>query len=576
MWRRESSEAWAAKAPARGEVMTAAIYLSRYNDRYYGQWVLMNVPFRTTDDLLRVELGRVPDHLYYQTLALLHRPDHWRRPEAIRAELELEAFREHHIQNILAMVSANQGLIEKYIDGRLDKNDDVEPRIEPQGGFPLEPDQARISAEITKSALAGMAEKQRRDALWLGGGESDEEATGAQPFLPSAPRRPAFKVLGPAGSGKTTVVQRAMQAVHEQGGSVLVVAPTGRLAATFRAQFPHLDVDTIHGAFMVYKPLQETLELMLPYDLVIVEEVGQLSRDTFERIMHLWEAAAEIPTLVFVGDFWQLPGVEPTKATDSPLWHSAKLLHRELYTMRRCKCDLLRKKLEILRTGKPDKRQLMFIKKDHKAPSRLHRDASHMAAEPTLNDVWHILQETPNTMFLTISRRACAQINALAQESLFSERVPLAVMPLDPESNMDNYRGSKQIAEDPLEAPIYEGARVVLTKNLNKEIGFVNGMGATVLGLDRGNIIVRTDQGRRIAVHPWTHPDTLRVHFPARLGYASTLHKVQGATLPHITLWLDVANMPAAAYVALSRVEFDANWQFVGDPGVHHFTPAGF
>ncbi|CAJ1380532.1 unnamed protein product, partial [Effrenium voratum] len=35
-------------------------------------------------------------------------------------------------------------------------------------------------------------------------------------------------------------------------------------------------------------------------------------------------------------------------------------------------------------------------------------------------------------------------------------------------------------------------------------------------------------------------------------------------------------NMPAAAYVALSRVEFDANWRFLGDPGVHHFTPARF
>ena len=63
-------------------------------------------------------------------------------------------------------------------------------------------------------------------------------------------------------------------------------------------------------------------------------------------------------------------------------------------------------------------------------------------------------------------------------------------------------------------------------------------------------------------------------HFPMRVGYASTLHKVQGATLPHITLWLDIANMPAAAYVALSRVEHDADWRFVGNPCVHHFTPA--
>ena len=100
-------------------------------------------------------------------------------------------------------------------------------------------------------------------------------------------------------------------------------------------------------------------------------------------------------------------------------------------------------------------------------------------------------------------------------------------------------------------------------------------MGATILGMDGANVVVRTEQGRRLAVHPWTS-ERRRVHYPMRLGYASTLHKVQGATLEHVTLWLDVANMPAAAYVALSRVEYDANWRFVGDPGVHHFAPARF
>jgi hypothetical protein len=32
--------------------------------------------------------------------------------------------------------------------------------------------------------------------------------------------------------------------------------------------------------------------------------------------------------------------------------------------------------------------------------------------------------------------------------------------------------------------------------------------------------------------------------------------------------YLDVPNIEAAGYVALSRVEYDANWRFVGDPSV--------
>ena len=98
-------------------------------------------------------------------------------------------------------------------------------------------------------------------------------------------------------------------------------------------------------------------------------------------------------------------------------------------------------------------------------------------------------------------------------------------------------------------------------------------MAAVVLGMDKMAVLVRTEQGRVLSVYPWTSEERW-TYYPFRLGYASTLHKVQGATLEHVTLWLDVRNMPAAAYVALSRVEWDANWRFVGNPSVHHFTPA--
>ena len=129
--------------------------------------------------------------------------------------------------------------------------------------------------------------------------------------------------------------------------------------------------------------------------------------------------------------------------------------------------------------------------------------------------------------------------------------------------------------EQPFKTPVYEGMRITLTRNLNKKVGHVNGMGATVLGKCNAGLLVRTDQGRTIMVWPYTNENRVAA-FPLRLGYASTLHKVQGATLPHITLWLDLANMPASGYVALSRVQKDAHWRFLGDPTRHHFTPARF
>ena len=156
------------------------------------------------------------------------------------------------------------------------------------------------------------------------------------------------------------------------------------------------------------------------------------------------------------------------------------------------------------------------------------------------------------------------QLNEWAVEALFVGERPLKTMEITADEN-----------EEQVSVRVYKWMRITLTKNLNKAIGFVNGMGAEVLGVDNGNLVVRTDQGRLILVHPWTSESRV-AHVPFRVGYASTLHKVQGATLAHITLWLDIANMPAAAYVALSRVQRDEDWRIVGKVTVHHFTPARF
>ena len=148
---------------------------------------------------------------------------------------------------------------------------------------------------------------------------------------------------------------------------------------------------------------------------------------------------------------------------------------------------------------------------------------------------------------------------------LFGQQRPELVIPSDPEANPDNYEGTKQFAFEPLSMSVYVGARVKLSKNINKPGDFVNGMQGHVEGLLKGGIMVRTVTKKAVVVFPWTDPDTKATFFPMRLGYANTLHKVQGATLDDVTIWLDVPNVQAAGYVALSRVRADAHWRFIGD-----------
>ena len=97
------------------------------------------------------------------------------------------------------------------------------------------------------------------------------------------------------------------------------------------------------GAFFLYKDAVEVMDCLTQYDMIAVDEVSQLSKDDFERIVQMWEAADKLPVLVFAGDFWQLPGVQPTRATDSPKWRSVRQV--KLHEMWRCKDETLRAKL---------------------------------------------------------------------------------------------------------------------------------------------------------------------------------------------------------------------------------------
>eukprot|EP00969_Alexandrium_andersonii_P303927 13434568-Alexandrium_andersonii.AAC.1 len=60
----------------------------------------------------------------------------------------------------------------------------------------------------------------------------------------------------------------------ERGARVILVCPTRVLVAAYREKMPGLDVDSIHAAFQIFKPEQQTLDAMANYDLVVVEEIG--------------------------------------------------------------------------------------------------------------------------------------------------------------------------------------------------------------------------------------------------------------------------------------------------------------
>ena len=103
----------------------------------------------------------------------------------------------------------------------------------------------------------------------------------------------------------------------------------------------------------------------------------------------------------------------------------------------------------------------------------------------------------------------------------------------------------------PSMVPIFKGMRLYLTANKDKDNDFVNGMAAVIEAFDEKSkcLTVKTVTGKRLALHPCTEDveSAGRVtSYPARVGYAGTIQRIQGMTLEHVTLYLDRPGCRAA------------------------------
>eukprot|EP00913_Durusdinium_trenchii_P012784 g12002.t1 len=543
-------DAFANNYKPRGEKLVAAGTCSMLNDRYYGQWLVLRRPFRAIADLQAAApqvSERVPAHYQNFALALCLAPNMWGDDAAIRAQMDLEAHSRATIDTILYKVRAQRSLVRRYLAGELQPDDVVDVVEDADGRAEGRPPQAEPPAPLTESqkrlrrAIQPLVER----AISAAQAEGEDELEGIL-----AQARDESKMLfasGPPGTGKTFVLHQEIRRWQARGARVLFVLPTGQLASEMRMAHPHIDVDTFHGGLWFHKDLSEALGILTQYDLVILDEISMLTAEQFDRLMAMWRAADKLPCMVLLGDFWQLPVMdkEARRCDESSQWQ------------------------------RNVKRQLKNIKRGHRAWT---------SPQPTAYDILQLLRAHPDTTIVTCARRAAALVNDLAVQVLFRDRHKrsLGTVPCDYEAKVANYTTTGQLRAGPLEAAgvdIFEGQRLFLTRNLDKENGFVNGMPAIVEGYDARSkcLHVVTKLGTSLAVHLYTEEVEGHgrvTYFPVRVGYAGTVQKIQGATLPHITVWLDRPGCRAAAYVALSRVQQDDHYALAGKIGTKHFIPA--
>ena len=175
---------------------------------------------------------------------------------------------------------------------------------------------------------------------------------------------------------------------------------------------------------------------------------------------------------------------------------------------------------------------------------------------PSDGDILTAVQQHTDTFFVTVTKCASNRVNSVIINKLFHKQRILKNVTF---ANSENFN-------------IYRGMKVMITENRDKSRYFVNGTVGTIERMEKCTIYVRLRNGCLLGIYKIFREGTC--YYPIMPGYCSTIYKVQGKTLNHITIWFDNDIIsPGTGYTALSRVRKLKDISFLRRPKKLHFTP---
>jgi len=379
-------------------------------------------------------------------------------------------------------------------------------------------------------------------------------------------------ITGPAGSGKTYVINQYIKYLKEHEVTIGITASTG-IAAT------HMGGVTIHswsGMGIKNNMTEHDLAHLAEKSpaarrvreaaVLIVDEVSMLHHfrlDTLNLItQYIRKNNAPFGGLqiVLCGDFFQLPPVSKYGEPDthfiyrSEAWRDGKFTVCYLHENFRQVKDPILAVLNEIRSGEVSDDAREQLRERHKnideiltdfKPTRLY---THNVDVDAVNETELDKIAGYEATYVMNSKGRKPLVEALKKSCLASERLRLK-----------------------------KGARVMCVKN-NFEEGYVNGTLGVVVSCGFGvDPVIHTastpdfPNGRRLTIElaDWTIEDDGRVlaqitQYPLRLAWAITIHKSQGMSLDAVEVDLSKAFEPGMGYVALSRVRTLAGLSIIG------------
>ena len=360
-------------------------------------------------------------------------------------------------------------------------------------------------------------------------------------------------LTGPAGSGKTYVLNQFVKWARGQGKKVAVTASTG-LAAT------HLGGNTIHSwagigihdelnKHMIGDLSKSRREQIESADILVIDEVSMLHDFRLDMVDEVCRQVRQDDRafgglqVVLCGDFFQLPPINRDEGrsgsfiTSAASWQHLSPVVCYLDEQHRQSDDALLDILTALRANDLRRRHVEAL----------------MARKIT---------RTPFDDIVTELYTRNINVDSINHERLSGIHEDLHEYIVTTTGRASAVESLKKSCLAPEILQLKKGSFVMFVKN-SLEKKYVNGTLGTVVDFESvTNIpIVETKDGRRVIAKPdtWEMRDGEKkiaslTQIPLRLAWAITIHKSQGMTLDAAHIDLSDAFVPGMGYVALSRV----------------------